>query len=114
MPAPTPAAADQAHATLGESESLPVASEARPAAPVARPMAVHTLTRPATTSRHATKTPTAPAAMRARISTADPVAPHPAGSREEPDLGRQLGGERRDHGEVEESRGRLHGGGTRA
>src|SRR6266496_4432144 len=90
-PTATPAPADQPHATFGESESRPVASDARPAAPVAVPMAVQTLTRPATTSRHARRTPTAPAAMRAKISTDDPSPRDGSASWKESHLGSQLG-----------------------
>src|SRR6266540_4725601 len=111
-PTATPAATAQPHANFGERDSRPVASEARPTAPVMVPMAVQTLTRPATTTRHATTTPAAPAAMRAKISTDDPSPRGGSASWKESHLGSQLGGERRDHGEVEEAGRRLNGGGA--
>src|SRR4029450_11588206 len=99
-----PATTAQGHRRLGDRETNPVARAATPRATDTVPRAAHTETRPRATARQATTTAKGPRVIKAMISIGAA-----RGSGEEPDLRRELRGERGDDGQVEEPRRRLHG-----
>src|SRR6266571_4868177 len=100
-PAPIPNRTASVPETRGHRLVLPVATAASPAAARTGPSASHTPTRRRATTHQATASAIPPITTMAMTIEL----------REEPNLGGQLAGERRDHRDVEEPRGGLHRGG---
>src|SRR6266700_2004800 len=101
-PDPSPAKTAIVPETAGHQAILPVATAATPAAASTGPRPTHTVTRRRDTIHQAAASATPPTTMMAMTMVR---------LGKEPDLGGQLSGERRDHGEVEEPSGRLDRGG---